>query len=187
MDLDILNQLVFPKGDEKSFRIFFEKYHSLVYKRFFFLVGDRIRAEELTQDIFINLWERRKELEAIDNWRAYLLQAATFKAIDERRKRKSIIQYREDISLETSTETVEETAQNDRLEELEKQIDQLPERCQLVFRLHRFEQLSYKQIAQELGISVNTVENQIGKAIKILRKNLLHITGIIFTNFFLHQ
>ena len=65
------------------------------------------------------------------------------------------------------------TDENHQLERLDKEIAALPDRCQMIFKLSRFEQMSYSDIANVLKISPKTVENQIGKALKILRKNLL--------------
>ncbi|WP_262912259.1 sigma-70 family RNA polymerase sigma factor [Mongoliitalea daihaiensis] len=160
--------------DQKTFRKFFEAHFNSVYMRLFFLLNNQEEAEELTQDIFINIWRRRSELLHVENWNAYLLKAATFKAIDYRRKRKENIIYRDQLDLcEIVQEEMEQSSEEDRLDLLQKEIDLLPDRCQIIFKLSRYEQMSYAEIAKNLDISPKTVENQIGKALKILREKLL--------------
>lgn len=111
---------------------------------------------------------------AVENWTSYLLKSATFKAIDYRRKRKDILKFTEDLEAEIITAEVEDPKDEDlQLELLDKEIAALPDRCQVIFKLSRYEQMSYAEIAKTLDISPKTVENQIGKALKILRKNLL--------------
>ncbi|WP_249719778.1 RNA polymerase sigma-70 factor [Aquiflexum sp. TKW24L] len=161
-------------GNEKSFRDFFDSHYSFVYRRLYSLLGDSQLSEELCQDIFVSLWQRRFELPAIESWNSYLLKSATFKAIDYRRKRKDILKFAEDIDAEGIIAEVEESKDEDiQLELLDKEIAALPDRCQMIFKLSRFENMSYAEIAKTLDISPKTVENQIGKALKILRKNLL--------------
>jgi RNA polymerase sigma-70 factor (ECF subfamily) len=159
--------------DQKSFRLFFDQYYAAVYRRLFALLGDQTSAEELCQDIFISLWQRRFELPNVIDWNHYLMKAATFKAIDFRRKGKGILQFVEDFEAKEIISEEEITDENHQLERLDKEISALPDRCQLIFKLSRFEQMSYSDIAKVLEISSKTVENQIGKALKILRKNLL--------------
>jgi DNA-directed RNA polymerase specialized sigma24 family protein len=85
----VINQL----NDEKSFKLIFDSYFVSVYKRIFNIINNHVEAEEITQDIFIAMWNRRKQLNDIDNWKAYLIKAATFEAIDHLRKRKDFIEY----------------------------------------------------------------------------------------------
>nr|WP_255737419.1 sigma-70 family RNA polymerase sigma factor [Cognataquiflexum nitidum] len=161
-------------GKEKSFRDFFDSHYSLVYRRLYSLLGNSQLSEELCQDIFVSLWQRRFELPAIANWNSYLLKSATFKAIDYRRKRKDILKFTEDLDAEGIIAEVEDPKDEDIiLQLLDKEIAALPDRCQVIFKLSRYEQMSHAEIAKTLDISPKTVENQIGKALKILRKNLL--------------
>lgn len=164
----------FTVFDQKTFRKFFDVHFNSVFNRLFFLLNNQEEAEELTQDIFINIWNRRNELLHVENWNAYLLKAATFKATDYRRKKKENIVYHDQFDLpEVVQEEIDQSSAADRLDLLNKQIDLLPDRCHTIFKLNRFERMSYEEIAKTLKISTKTVENQIGKALKILRKNLL--------------
>jgi RNA polymerase sigma-70 factor, ECF subfamily len=164
----------FTVFDQKTFRKFFEVHFNSVYKRIFFLLNNQEEAEELTQDIFIRIWNRREELFHVENWNAYLLKAATFKAIDYRRKKKDNFVYNDQVDFaDEDQDGINQSTEEDRLDLLKKQIDSLPDRCQTIFKLNRYEQMSYAEIAKTLDISPKTVENQIGKALKILRKNLL--------------
>jgi RNA polymerase sigma-70 factor (ECF subfamily) len=62
---------------------------------------------------------------------------------------------------------------------IQKAINELPQQCRIIFQLSRFEQLKYQQIADQLGISVKTVENQMGKALKVLRTKLVEFLPFI--------
>lgn len=160
--------------DERLFRAFFDRYYLVVYRRLYWLLGNQSIAEELCQDIFVSLWQRRLSLPPVDNWEAYLLKSATFKAIDYKRKGTGILSFTDKI--EDNAEPVGDEAgdeSTDLSEALQREIAALPDRCQIIFKLSRYEQMSYAEIAKTLEISPKTVENQIGKALKILRKNLL--------------
>lgn len=165
-----INQLI----DEKTFKIIFDSHVDSVYKRIFFIIHNQEEAEEITQDIFMTIWNRRIKLKDIENWKAYLIKAATFRAIDHIRKRKNFIEYSNKAEfLDVAADELDHEEKDARLDKLRNEINLLPERCQLVFKLSRLERLSHAEIAKALDISPKTVENQIGKALKILRKNLL--------------
>ena len=159
--------------NETSFRAFFEAHYLLVHRRLVSLLGDPHLSEELTQDIFISLWQRRSELPVVLDWNHYLLRAATFKAIDYRRKKKDVLIFTDDLeSMEVADDDEETDNRELDFERLHTEIEALPDRCKVIFKLSRFERMSYADIAKTLDISAKTVENQIGKALKILRKNL---------------
>lgn len=127
-------------------------------------------AEDLAQDVFFDLWRRRTEIQIKGSLKAYLRKAAINKALNKIRDNKQESSYeplpeaRSPIPLPLE---VKELSQ-----QIDWAIDQLPERCRLVFLLSRYEDLTYKEIAQKLDISEKTVENQIVKALKLLRQYL---------------
>jgi RNA polymerase sigma-70 factor (ECF subfamily) len=166
----IINRL----HDEKSLKIIFDTHFDSVYRRIVAMINNPLEAEEITQDIFVAIWNRREKLKEIENWEAYLIKAATFKSIDHIRKKRNSPKLSSDAAfLNMAADETDHVEEDALLEKLKDQIDLLPERCQIAFKLSRYEQLSYADIAKTLDISPKTVENQIGKALKILRKNLL--------------
>jgi RNA polymerase sigma-70 factor (ECF subfamily) len=145
------------------------------------IVKDRAIAEDLAQDTFFKFWEKRQSIDIQISIKAYLRRMAVNEGLYYLRKNKKF-QKNADIAPEdlgVATDTVEETLLQQELEEkIMAAINQLPPRCQEVFRLSRFEDLSYKEIAAKLDISIKTVENQMGKALKILRaalKEYMHL------------
>lgn len=127
-------------------------------------------AEDLAQDVFFELWKRKENLTFTGSIKAYLRKAAINKALNKLRELKKI----NSSDLPAPTNITESKALE--VEELSRQIDlaidQLPERCRLVFLLSRYEDLTYKEIAEKLDITEKTVENQIVKALKLLRTYL---------------
>ncbi|MFN7116083.1 MAG: RNA polymerase sigma-70 factor [Saprospiraceae bacterium] len=155
---------------DKAIELLFRQYYSYVCKMVYRVIPEAGVAEDLAQDIFFEMW-RRKELLNITSIRAYLRRAALNRTLNYLRNRK--IKWDDDQSLpeleskDTPTQQTVETAELEKM--IEIAIDQLPERCRMVFLLSRFEELSHQEIADQLGISIKTVENQITKALKHLR------------------
>jgi len=172
---------------EAVFREMYEEHWHHVYAYAYNILLDQAKAEDIVQDIFINVWNRFEGLD-IREPRAYLFKAVRFQCAKHFRSQKfSHVQLDAVIDILHKHEfdfSLEET------EELIAQIDSkadslLPEKCRQIFKLRFHQQLSNKEIAEQLGISVSTVENQINKAIKLLRFSLnqqalvvLIITGL---------
>lgn len=129
-------------------------------------------AEEIVDDVFFNLWHNRKKIHISSSFRAYLIACIRNRSLDSLRKGKGVKTYVLDHA-----EMIEcqQSIACDTLiyEELRTQIDQaiqcLPEQCRVIFLMSRDEELSYKDIALQLNISVKTVDTQIGRALKHIR------------------
>ncbi|MBI4419129.1 MAG: RNA polymerase sigma-70 factor, partial [Ignavibacteriales bacterium] len=122
-------------------------------------------AEELVQDIFLNIWERRAEFNPRTSLKSYLFTAARNKAIDHIRHERVKQEYREEVGLrgEHVSTTPDEILAGEELEEaIRRVVQELPDRCRLIFSLQREEGMSYAEIARVLGISQKTVETQMG-------------------------
>lgn len=126
----------------------------------------------MLQELFISLWEKRHSLILRESLKAYLYQVARHKIIDIYRKNATYRKYLQqliehfDAQPHSITETVDNKA---RTQELFEAINHLPDRMKEIFMLSRFENLSVEQISTHLGLSQQTVKNQITKALKILR------------------
>ncbi|NJO87238.1 MAG: RNA polymerase sigma-70 factor [Lewinella sp.] len=133
-------------------------------------------AEDLIQELFYKLWQKRFALPEVEAVGAYLRRSARNKALnylrDQSRKPNFLS---EGLALTSATPNNEASAALE-LRELEAQVDAavdaLPERCRLVYVLARFEGMSHFEIAKALSISTKTVENQMGRAYSFLRKSL---------------
>lgn len=137
------------------------------------ILPDSGLAEDLVQEVFLELWRKRSGIQIQISFRAYLRRAAVNKTLNYLRDQRLPISDEEfmPFQLASSTPQADETLETSELkEEIDRAISALPERCRQVFVLSRFEELSAKEIADLLDISPKTVENQMTKALKSLRE-----------------
>jgi RNA polymerase sigma-70 factor, ECF subfamily len=163
------------EDDIHALKVIFDRHYSNLYQYLLLIFKNQLLVENIAQDIFVYLWENRKSLEIRSSLASYLFAAGRYKAINKLRdaKRHEIIGQKISESqdeMEKSPVTLLETKELEQI--VEEAIGSLPERCQQIFRLSREEDLSYKEIASLLNISVNTVENQMSIALKKLRERL---------------
>jgi RNA polymerase sigma-70 factor (ECF subfamily) len=146
-------------------------------------------AENIVQDVFMLLWEKRRVLDVQISLTAYLFSLVKNKCIDHLRRKVIAEEYKQELNAKLSSlEEINRAFSSD--EDIERfineAINKLPERCREIFIMSRVEGKKYQQIADELNISVNTVENQMSIALKKLRSELkeylpllLFLTGIV--------
>ncbi|MEM1215974.1 MAG: RNA polymerase sigma-70 factor [Bacteroidota bacterium] len=159
-------------GDEQALEWLFSQYYRYLVVSSYNILQDDARAKDLVQDVFFKLWNQRASLTDITNVKAYLRRAVVNKSIDEVRRNKRISlrdEWHEDTSRGTTIGADDELAAQDLKTVIHAAIERLPERCRLIFSLSRFEQLPQKEIAEQLGVSIKTVENQMTKALKLIR------------------
>lgn len=171
-------------GFEALFQINYRPLCASAYR----IVQSKDIAEDIVQDVFIKLWEKRNSLTINASLKAYLFQSVVNQSINYNKKYRNA-QIRESlfnaaISVDTDT-TTEQMDYKETSVRIDTAIKSLPEACRMVFVLSRYEHLSYKQIAEHLQISVKTVESQMTKALKLLRNRLLWMHLLIFFYFFL--
>lgn len=169
----ILVQMI--KADNTyAFRALYEKYQGQLYS-FLLKYINSSKAEEIVQQVFVNIWVNRVNLKYELSIKSYIFTSAKNILISEMRKCAVEMQYL-DIQTYKQHQTVEDPYQSiyrDELKEIINDlINKLPEKRQQIFRLSREKGLSYKEIAETLSISVNTVDTQIKRAIKFLKENL---------------
>jgi len=135
------------------------------------ILGDEEDAREVVQQVFINLWEKRERLDLSTSLKSYLFTSVHHRSLNVIRDRKKFSSAEvPDVAGEWDVSVqIESLELEGKIREV---IESLPEKCREVFELNRFEGLKYSEIAARLGISVKTVENQMTKALKILRDQL---------------
>ncbi|MFB9076135.1 RNA polymerase sigma factor [Flavobacterium procerum] len=135
---------------------------------------DKQASEDLVQNILLRFWENRASFNVQQNIKSYLYKAVYNSFLDSVRKEKTLNKNLEDLrySLLSSINEEDPETIDERIAVLKSEIERLPKRCKEIFILNKYESLKYQQIAEKLNISINTVENQIGKAYKILRTKL---------------
>jgi RNA polymerase sigma-70 factor (ECF subfamily) len=162
------------KANEKNaLKEIFDAYYNTVFHAVYRIVSDKNTAEDLSQDVFMRLWEKRHQITINGSIGAYIRRMAINEGLGYLRKHKKygIEEIQDQHSPLTSSG--EDAYMNGELKtQIQRAIETLPPRCKTVFVLSRFEELSYKEIGQKLDISPKTVENQISKALKILRTTL---------------
>lgn len=170
-DRDIISLLSDPVKAEKAAEQLFKRFYSDVCYAVYRVIPDVARSEDIAQDVFMEIWRKRETIEIKTSVKAYLKRAGVNKALNYIRANK--VKFEDDDSYEMQNLSIRDHGNEIEAQDLQsivdKAIDSLPPKCRTVFSLSRFEELSYKEIAAKLDISVKTVENQIGKALKILR------------------
>jgi RNA polymerase sigma-70 factor (ECF subfamily) len=172
-ELFIFKQLI--AGNSEAFRFFFEKYYPDLCNFVNIYVHDPVVSEEIVQDIFIYFWEKREEITIDTSVRSYLYRASKNKSLNYIRNEKtklSIFARLSDPDYSNADMPDHIIDANQLREVINRAIDSLPERCREVYILGKEKNLSYREISEEMRISVKTVEVQMGKALKTLRGQL---------------
>lgn len=162
-------------GDERVYETVFRQYYPLLCRYAYSVLHDYDEAEEVVQAMFLNVWERRNGLNISTSLKSYLYQAVHNRCLNQIKHRQVRAVYQQQVELEpmpTALSPVQAVVADELSGRLHHAIAKLPEQCRRVFELSRFEELKYQEIADQLGISIKTVENQIGKALRILRTEL---------------
>jgi RNA polymerase sigma-70 factor (ECF subfamily) len=162
------------RGDNVAFEAIFRQWYAPLVATTAGLLRDRGPAEEIVQDVMLELWKRRESLTLEQSLRAYLFQASRNRALNHLRRLR--VETRGEPTIAAALPTPEQADTEVRESELriaiETAIAGLPERCREVFELSRIHGLKYSEIATRLGISVKTVEAQMGKALRVMREKL---------------
>ena len=172
-DIHILDKL--KEQPEIALKVLYDEFYDYICIVVYKMVGDRTLSEDITQEVFVEVWKRRDSLVVNISLRGYLRRIAVNKTLNHIRAQKMNFEEEDTMMQVPSSEnSVQKILEAQDLEKvINDSIDSLPERCRVVFGLSRFEELSYREIATELSISVKTVENQISKALKLLRKSVV--------------
>jgi RNA polymerase sigma-70 factor (family 1) len=156
------------------FKEIFEKNYEYIRNYLIYLSGDTDLAGDLTQDVFLQLWEKRSKVRD-ETVRPYLFKIARNSFLKTECQRKYNIKFRstyfEDEEVENeSPEFIMELKEFD--QRLQRIISGMPDKCRAAFLMNRIDRLTYREIAQNTGVTVKAVEKQIGRALSILRKGL---------------
>lgn len=166
-------------------------YHMYIHKLFSFvfkILKDEADSEDIVQEVFVKLWELREQLDDHKSINSFIFTIAYNNSISIIRKRISSLKYcehlRNDSVIQFSEDSFNEIEIDELNHHIEKLIANLPEKQKRVYLFHREHGLTYPEIAEEMGISRNTVENHMVKALKYLRHNLKHFLQLTRSFFF---
>jgi RNA polymerase sigma-70 factor, ECF subfamily len=175
------------EGDSFAFEVLFYKYRNKVKGFAMKIVPSQIDPEETVQEVFVKLWLKKEMINPEKDFQSYLFSIAKHLVLDHLKSavnRKLYFvgeHFQQDLLEEEGLET---SISQETEEKLQKLINEIPERRREIFRLSRFEGLSYKQIAERLNISENTVDSQIRNALAFLRKEFRKMVVLGFLFFF---
>jgi RNA polymerase sigma-70 factor (ECF subfamily) len=169
---DLLARL--RQGDASAFDAIFRAWYGPLVGTAERMLRDRAVAEELVQDVMLELWRRRETLAADGSAQAYLFQATRNRVLNHLRHRKIEQRSEPEIIADSSPSPPADAAvaEGELDVAVQRAVQSLPDRCREVFELSRVHGLKYAEIARQLGISVKTVEAQMGKALRTLRERL---------------
>lgn len=162
------------KADEASFETVFKTHFKNLHSYATTIVRDEVAAEEIVQNVFFKLWERRDKINIEQSIAAYLYRSVYNESLNFLKHMNVKASHQAHVARQnaiTGADTDPATVRELRLK-IDEAIKDLPEQCRTVFQMSRFEGMRYLDIADRLGISVKTVENQMGKALRVMRTKL---------------
>ncbi|MCF6356594.1 MAG: RNA polymerase sigma-70 factor [Draconibacterium sp.] len=161
-------------SNEKAFEKLFHNYYGHLCLFASRILQDDNSAEEIVQDFFVKLWEKRERLTIETSLKSYLFSSVKNLCLNYIQHNKVKLRYAQTIISETSNNQSDDNSfsEIDLAEKIEESIQLLPAKRREIFRLSREDGLKYREIAKKLNISIKTVETQMGLAIKTLRDKL---------------
>ncbi|MDA3840456.1 MAG: RNA polymerase sigma-70 factor [Patescibacteria group bacterium] len=180
------------KNDHESFKLLFEKYSSPLYNFAFSYLKSNSAAEDIVQEVFIKIWEKRSTLISDSNLKAYIFKIALNAMRKQFLKLSKDTEAKHDILFDISNDKNSFDDNNDYdflLSKLNELIEQMPEKRKLVFIKKKLEEKSIKEIATELDLSPKTVEYHVTEAMKFLKNKFekLNFKGLIFFYLFIKK
>ncbi|HYG17850.1 MAG TPA: RNA polymerase sigma-70 factor [Ohtaekwangia sp.] len=170
---------LFKDGDLKAFNTMFDRYWSSLYNVAFRILEDRQLSKDVVQEVFISFYEKAATVK-VSNLHGYLYQAVKYQCFMQLRAGKISDKHLQRLQQVMVTNAIEDDLQAEELQRvLNESLATLPPKCREVFYLSRYESLSNKKIAEKLNISHKTVENQITKALKVLRTSVDKLAMLI--------
>lgn len=183
---DILLQVA--QGDERAFRILFNKYHHKLGSYIYHITRSQELAQEIVQDVFLKIWTNRTSLAGIVNFHAYLFVISKNHALNSLKKiahEKALTTHLDVLIYETQTEEAGEDSERYIL--VDEAIDQLPQQQKIVYLLSRHERMQYAEIASRLNLSRETVKKYLQISTEsitcYIRKKLTISILILLSNF----
>lgn len=161
------------QGDHNAMKAIFMAYYDLVFLTIRRMVNDFSTADDIAQEVFIDIWSKRNTITISSSLSSYVKKMAVNKTLNHiRQSKKQLFQEELDVNISMPDHADGLMDLNSLEEYIHRHIDLLPEQCRLIFVLSRFEEMSNKEIAEHLGLSVKTIENQMTKALRTLKTAL---------------
>ena len=175
-DIEFLDGL--KQDNIMAFNAIYRRYSKLLYVYLLDKLGDSELCNDILQDIFVNIWEKRHKLNIETSLKAYLFQAARYNIVDVYRKEVKYQRYLAELAgqiIVDDSGIIDRIDQKKKLSDIEEAVNNLPERMREIFILSRFKHQTTSAIASKTNLSRQTVKNQISKALRLLRTNYTNI------------
>ncbi len=172
----------FKHGSHAAYKVLYQKYAPKLFAFSRKYIYDADDASEIVQDVFLRIWEKRENIDESQSFSSYVIQAAKYRIFNGFRKKVNEQAYIDFLSFGSNTQvnfTEHQVDYTEVKQKAEEAINALPEKRREIFRLSREEGLKNKEIAEKLQISIKTVENQMGEALKFLREALSDYQALI--------
>lgn len=170
------------RGDENAYAELYDFFSKQTLDYIYSKVHDEAVSKDIMQDVFMSIWKNRKYLADITNFEAYLFSACRYRILTYLRRSSLFTNYESPLEHEMenfSDDNVEERIHYRYLLDIvDYEVENLPEKCQQVFKMSRFDYLSNKDIAQNMEIAESTVEKHINKALKRLKNATRHFFSL---------
>lgn len=191
---DPVSEPLVQRYDDAAFELMFKTHYKALHAYANVMLKEDDLAEEIVQGMFLKFWEKRELLNIQTSIKAYLYKCVYHDCLNHLKHEKIKSKHQEFTyhTMDTHQEPASAKVELTELEvNLRKALNELPEQCRTIFQMSRFEELKYREIADQLGLSIKTVENQMGKALRILRLKLadfltLILLGILYYKDFLN-
>lgn len=178
--------------DELAFELLFRKYYLRLCGFANKFIANAAESEEIVQDVFLNIWNKRDQLNLKSEIKPYLFKSVQNLCYNFLEHRKVADNYYAVIELVYKNQaeefnTYESVLYNEFQTKSEAAIESLPDQCKKIFRMSREEGLKYIEIAEKLGISVKTVETQMSRALSKLKVELKDYLAVLIVSLFLNS
>lgn len=173
IDIKLLHR--FRDGDVEAFRKIYETFCDPLYRFAYSYLKDEFESEEIVQDVFLKVWEKRAEVDVQKSFKSYLYRITVNKVFNALKHRVVRQKYEQQAmrSDQHTEETPESSIQfNELNEKLEHLLNELPEQQRTIFVMSRWKGMSNAEIADQLNLSIRTVENQIYRATRFMKLHL---------------
>lgn len=174
---EIILQKQLIEGNVEAFEVYYLRYHQAVFKNIRKLIADQQESEDILQEVFITLWQKKHQLTIEHSIAGWLFSTSYFKSLEQLKKRvSSNIQVLTNAHAELHFESFEninkEIEHTEKVKKLSLAIEQLPPQKKIAFTLSKLEGKSYEEIASALNISVDTAREYVKAASKLLRQSI---------------
>jgi len=170
-----IGKILDKRGLESLFREYFSPLNLFAQK----YIHDVDGSKEIVQDVFVTLWKRREEMDLSKSMKPYLFTSVHNRCLNYIRDQKKIVHSPiEEMDMSRYVESRDFLVEEETLAEINRALSALPDKCRKIFMMSRFDGKKYREIAAELGISIKTVETQMSRALKHMKKKLAYYLSI---------